>query len=86
MRLSDPSLVHILSFCFVEKIVDFFRESVEEIQNSSLAKGCSFLVDMATAYLSITIRRLHSSVGRLVPGPATTGPFLGYPQIRVKIM
>jgi hypothetical protein len=33
-----------LSVCFVEKIVDFFRESVEEIQNSPLAKGCSLLL------------------------------------------
>jgi hypothetical protein len=76
----------LLSVCFVEKIVDFFRESGEEIQNFPLAKGRSFLIENVTSYLSITIRRVHSSVGRLPPAPATTATCRGYPQNGVNIL
>jgi hypothetical protein len=44
MLAEARNFLQFLSVCFVEKIVDFFRESVEEIQNSPLAKGCSFLL------------------------------------------
>jgi hypothetical protein len=77
-------LFHFLSDCCVEKIVDFFREKRGEIQNSPLAKSCSFLLRKSTPYLSITIRRVHSSVGRLPAGGTTRGNSLGYPQNQVK--
>jgi len=56
--------LNICALCFVEKIVDFFRVRGEEIQNSSLAKGCSFLIDIVTYYLSMTIKMATYSVGR----------------------
>jgi len=70
----------------VEKIVDFFRESGEEFQNSPLAKGCSFLVDRANPYLSITIRMAITLVGGQPGAPHIAGSFRGYPQNQVKIM
>jgi hypothetical protein len=60
-RARKPSLL--LSDCCVEKIVDFFPESGEEIQNFPLAKRCSFLVHDANPYLSITIRMATFLVG-----------------------
>ncbi|MGA3344542.1 MAG: hypothetical protein ABSC76_06655 [Terracidiphilus sp.] len=52
-----------VSVCFVEKIVDFFRDSVEENQNSPLAKQRSFLLYKATPYLSMTIEGPFASFG-----------------------
>jgi len=75
-----------LSDTFVEKIVDFFRESGEEIQNSPLAKRCSFLVRKANPYLSITIRTATFLVRR--PPKEALAPVArwGFAQNQVKIM
>jgi hypothetical protein len=75
-----------LSNSFVEKIVDFFRESGEEIQNSPLAKGHSFLVDKANPYLSITLEMAIFSVCRGPRTLPTAGLSMGYPQNEVKIL
>jgi hypothetical protein len=69
----------------VEKNVDFFRESGEEIQNFPLAKGCSFLVDEANPYLSITIGMATSLVGRQPATLLASAACMGYPQNEVKI-
>jgi hypothetical protein len=65
----------------VENSVDYFRQFRAKIQNYPLAKGGSFLVDGATPYLSISIKRVHDFVGswlqRWYPRVLT----LGYPQI-----
>jgi len=70
----------------VDKIVDFFREFSEEIQDSPLAKGYYLLLYDSTPYLSITIQRPFSCRGGMLPAAPLTPVSGGYPQIPINKM
>jgi hypothetical protein len=56
----------------VEKLVDYFLEFSEEIQDFPLAKYHSFLIDEATPYISINLKRASGAAGGLTGAGTST--------------